>query len=102
MNGSTTTTFLAGQRIRNPVPTRYLPGDLAPDADTRFVSGDVRPIHQEMAFAAGDKNIWIVSSGDLAGQFYECGLLNEIVVRIASVTIFGQDFVELYYQVPAR
>ncbi|PSR19168.1 deaminase [filamentous cyanobacterium CCP3] len=58
-------------------------------ADVRFVSGDVRPIHQEMAIAAGEKNLWIVGGGDLAGQFYDAGLLDEIVVQIASVTLGG-------------
>src|SRR6187549_845561 len=29
-------------------------------ADLRFVQGDVKPLHAEMARAAGDKNIWIV------------------------------------------
>lgn len=33
--------------------SRKLP--IIADADTRFVSDDVRPIHQEMAIAAGDK-----------------------------------------------
>ncbi len=28
-----------------------------PGADVRFVRGDVRPVHQEMAAVAGDKNI---------------------------------------------
>jgi dihydrofolate reductase len=90
-------------------------------ADVRFVRGDVRPIHQEMAIAAGDKHLWIVGGGDLAGQFYDAGLLDEIVVQIASVTLgggaplfprrvdpplqllsaktYGQNFAELYYKV---
>lgn len=56
-------------------------------ADIRFVSGDVRPIHAEMRLAAGDKNIWIVGGGDLAGQFYDAGLLDEIMVQVGSVTL---------------
>ncbi|MBW4482104.1 MAG: dihydrofolate reductase family protein [Tildeniella torsiva UHER 1998/13D] len=93
-------------------------------ADVRFVSGDVKPFLREMAIAAGDKNVWVVGGGDLAGQFYDAGLLDEIVVQIASVTLgggaplfplrvdpplkllsaktYGQDFVELHYQVPGR
>jgi dihydrofolate reductase len=60
-----------------------------PRADVRFVKGDVRPVHQEMQRAAGGKNIWIVGGGDLAGQFHEHGLLDEIIVTIASVTLGG-------------
>ncbi|MGV3661323.1 MAG: dihydrofolate reductase family protein [Prosthecobacter sp.] len=56
-------------------------------ADIRFVSGDVNRIHAEMCAAAGDKNIWIVGGGDLAGQFYDAGLLDELIVQVGSVTL---------------
>jgi dihydrofolate reductase len=56
-------------------------------ADIRIVSGDVRPVHAEMRHAAGSKNIWIVGGGDMAGQFYDAGLLDEIIVQVASVTL---------------
>src|SRR5690606_21336790 len=46
-------------------------------ADIRFVKGDVRPMHAEMREVAGGKNIWIVGGGDLAGQFFDAGLLDE-------------------------
>jgi dihydrofolate reductase len=36
-----------------------------PGADLRFVSGDVRPVHAEMASTAGDKNVWVVGGGEL-------------------------------------
>jgi dihydrofolate reductase len=56
-------------------------------ADTRFVQGDVQPVHAEMSAAAGSKNIWIVGGGDLAGQFFDAGLLDEILVQVGSVTL---------------
>lgn len=56
-------------------------------ADIRFVRGDVRPVHAEMRAAAGAKNIWIVGGGELAGQFFDAGLLDEIIVQIGSVTL---------------
>lgn len=56
-------------------------------ADTRFVKGDVRPVHAEMRRAAGSKNIWVVGGGDLAGQFCDAGLLDEIIVQVGSVTL---------------
>ena len=40
-----------------------------PGADVRFVQGDVAPVHEAMATAAGVKNIWLVGGGDLVGQF---------------------------------
>ena len=40
-----------------------------------------------MTRAAADKNIWLVGSGDLVGQFYDAGLLDEIIVQIGSVLL---------------
>lgn len=65
--------------------SRELPA--VPGADVRFVRGDVRPVHEEMARAARGKNLWIVGGGDLVGQFHDHGLLDEIIVTIASVTL---------------
>ncbi len=58
-----------------------------PDADVRFVSGDVRRVHVEMSNAAKDRNIWIVGGGDLVGQFYDAGLLDDMLVSVAPVTL---------------
>lgn len=56
-------------------------------ADIRFFSGDVRDAHAQMLAAAGSKNIWIVGGGDLAGQFFDAGLLDEIILQMGSVTL---------------
>jgi len=92
-------------------------------ADIRFASGDVGSVHPQMVEAAGGKNVWIVGGGDLAGQFYDRGLLDELIVYVTSVTLgagqpllpreivtpplrlrsaqtFGEGFVELRYDVP--
>ncbi len=45
-------------------------------------------VHAEMV-AAGGRNVWIVGGGDLAGQFADLGLLDEVIVWIASVTLGG-------------
>ncbi len=60
---------------------------VVPEADMRFVRGDVRPAHREMAEAAAGKNVWLVGGGELAGQFHDHGLLDEIVVQVTSVTL---------------
>jgi dihydrofolate reductase len=64
---------------------RRLP--VVPDARIEFVSGDVAPVHERMLRAAGDRNVWIVGGGDLAGQFADAGLLDEVIVSIAPVTL---------------
>ena len=56
-------------------------------ADIRFVHGDVRSVHADMRKAAGGKNIWIVGGGDLAGQFHDAGLLDEMILQVGSVTL---------------
>ena len=103
--------------------TRDLP-DL-PNEDIRFVKGDVRPVHDHMRAAAKGMNLWLVGGGGLAGQFYDAGLLDEIIVQIGSVTLgsgkpllpraitspslklvsvnrIGEGFAELRYLVPRR
>lgn len=56
-------------------------------SNIKFVNGDVRQVHIEMRVAAGAKNIWIVGGGDLAGQFYDAELLDELIIQIGSVTL---------------
>lgn len=96
-----------------------------PGPAIRFVRGDVRPVHREMAAAAGGKNVWIVDGGELAGQFYDRGLLDELIVQVTSVllgsgfplfpraivtprlrlrsaTAYGEAFAELRYEVSPR
>ncbi len=91
-------------------------------ADIRFARGDVRPVHAEMVAAAGGKNVWVVGGGELVGQFYDHGLLDEIFVQFGSVTLgagkpllprkivdpplklisartMGSGFAELHYEV---
>lgn len=92
-------------------------------AKLHFARGDVRPVHEAMRAAAGEKNIWIVGGGDLAGQFHEAGLLDEMIVQVGSVTLgrgkplfprsvtrpplkllsarqVGTGFAELHYELP--
>lgn len=56
-------------------------------ADVRFVNGEVRRFYPDIRAAAGDKNIWLVGGGDLAGQFYDAGLLHELIVHIGAVIL---------------
>lgn len=64
---------------------RALP--LVPNAAIELTSGHVREVHARMLEAAGGKNLWIVGGGDLAGQFADVGLLDEVTVYIAPVTL---------------
>jgi dihydrofolate reductase len=46
-------------------------------------------VHRDMVDAAGDRNVWIVGGGNLAGQFADAGLLDEVLAMIAPVTLGG-------------
>ncbi|MHC9044893.1 dihydrofolate reductase family protein [Microbacterium saperdae] len=56
-------------------------------ADVRFVEDDVRTVHREMVAAAGEKDVWIVGGGELAGQFADADLVDEVWVQYAPVTL---------------
>jgi dihydrofolate reductase len=58
-----------------------------PNANIRFVHGDVRPVHADMVEAAGGRNVWLVGGGELVGQFADHALLDEIILGIAPVTL---------------
>jgi dihydrofolate reductase len=98
-------------------------GDIEATSYPTFVRGDVRPVHEEMVAAAGGKSVWIVGGGELAGQFHDHGLLDELFVQVGSVTLgagkpllpraittpplrlisvraVGTGFAELHYEVP--
>lgn len=97
---------------------------LIPGADIRIRQGSVVPVHREMVELARGKNIWIVGGGELAAAFYDSGLLNEMIIQVASITLaggaplfprrmrapmelkkvvqIGKSLAELYYEIPAK
>jgi dihydrofolate reductase len=66
---------------------RHLP--VVPEAPVEFTSAAIETVHAQMVVAAAGRNVWIVGGGDLAGQFADAGLLDEILVLIAPVTLGG-------------
>ncbi len=123
---------VVGPEAKRPQPWPYQqpcwifssrPQPSVPGADLHFVRGDVRPVHAALGDAAAGKNIWLVGGGELAGQFHDHGLLDDIFVQIGSVTLgsgqpllprtithpslklisvrqVGTGFAELHYEVP--
>jgi dihydrofolate reductase len=64
--------------------TRQLP---TVRGEVRFVQGAVAPPHADMVAAAGPRGVWVVGGGDLAGQFADAGLLDELWVQYAPVAL---------------
>ncbi len=62
---------------------------VVPGAAIEFTSADIATVHEAMVAAARGRNVWIVGGGDLAGQFADAGLLDEVLVTIAPVTLGG-------------
>jgi dihydrofolate reductase len=58
-----------------------------PGAALSFVEGDVAPVHRAMVQAAAGKNVWLVGGGALVGSFADAGLLDEIHLGVAPVTL---------------
>jgi dihydrofolate reductase len=63
---------------RHPTPT---------GADVRFVRGSVADVLPEILAAAGDKDVWVMGGGDLAGQFLDADALDEIELTVAPVAL---------------
>jgi len=62
--------------------------DLPLAADSvQLTAAPVAVVHAAMSAAAGGRDVWVVGGGDLAAQFAEAGLLDEVVVSIAPVTV---------------
>lgn len=58
-------------------------------ADVTFVRGPVAAVLPEVRAAAGDGDVWLVGGGDLVGQFYEAGALDEVALSVAPVALDG-------------
>ncbi|SEQ31173.1 dihydrofolate reductase family protein [Arthrobacter sp. OV608] len=56
-------------------------------ADITFVRGDVSEFMADFTADAGSRNIWLVGGGDLAAQFAEAGLLDELILSVIPVVL---------------
>jgi dihydrofolate reductase len=56
-------------------------------AGITFTQAPVPEVHAAMVEAAAGRDLWVVGGGDLAAQVAEHGLLDELVLSIAPVTL---------------
>jgi dihydrofolate reductase len=67
--------------------SRDLPKPEGEDVDVRIVDAKVPEIYGELIEAAGDRNLWIVGGGNVASQFADAGLLDDVLVTVVPVVL---------------
>jgi dihydrofolate reductase len=98
VSGSTTYEFVLdhmGEDGKWPYPgkpywvlsSRDLPTPKDESADVRIVNAKIVDLHGEMLAAAGKKNLWVVGGGNVASQFADEGLLDEVLVTVVPVVL---------------
>jgi dihydrofolate reductase len=67
--------------------SRRLPKPEGAEDDVRVADGKVEELFEEMIEAAGDRNLWVVGGGNVASQFADEGLLDEVLVTVVPVVL---------------
>lgn len=67
--------------------SRQLPVPSGDGVDVRLANASVADLHEEMVAAAGGRNLWIVGGGNVASQFADAGLLDELLVTVVPVVL---------------
>jgi dihydrofolate reductase len=55
--------------------------------EVTVTEADVAEIHSEVVAGAGDHDVWIVGGGNVASQYADAGLLDELVVTVVPVVL---------------
>jgi dihydrofolate reductase len=56
-------------------------------ADVCITHAGVAEVHEEMAAAAGERDLWVVGGGNVASQFADAGLLDELHLTVVPVVL---------------
>jgi dihydrofolate reductase len=67
--------------------SRDLPTPAAEGADVRIVRGEVPDLIDEMLASAGGRNLWVVGGGNIASQFADARLLDELHLTVVPVVL---------------
>ena len=57
------------------------------DETVRLVAGEVADLRAELERVADGKDVWVVGGGELATRFATAGMLDELLLSIAPVTL---------------
>jgi dihydrofolate reductase len=67
--------------------SRDLPRPEGDGVDVRFANAQVTELADEMIAAAGERALWVIGGGNVASQFAEAGLLDEVMVTVVPVVL---------------
>ena len=67
--------------------SRKLPAPESEGADVRIVAASVPELYDELVAAAEESNLWVVGGGNVASQFADEGLLDEVLVTVVPVVL---------------
>jgi dihydrofolate reductase len=67
--------------------SRDLPKPAGEGVDVRIVEASVADVHDEMLAASGKRNLWVVGGGNVASQFANARLLDEVRVTVVPVVL---------------
>jgi dihydrofolate reductase len=67
--------------------SRDLPVPKGEEVDVRIVNTKVADLYDQMIAAAGERNLWVVGGGNVASQFADEGLLDEVLVTVVPVVL---------------
>jgi dihydrofolate reductase len=56
-------------------------------AELVFWTGEIAQLDAEARLAAGDRNVWVVGGGNVAAQFADAGLLDELRVTVMPILV---------------
>jgi dihydrofolate reductase len=67
--------------------SRDLPLPGGDRVDVRVVEGSVSELFDEMVASAGGRDLWVVGGGNVASQFADAGLLDELRITVVPVVL---------------
>lgn len=70
-------------------------------ADVRIVNGSVPDLGDELLASAGERDLWVVGGGNVASQFADAGLLDDVVLTVVPVVLgAGKPLFDRPFAVP--
>jgi dihydrofolate reductase len=95
--GSATYEFILGHEGKEQWPyagkpswvltSRELPRPGGDSSEITIGPGAVPELYDEMVAAAGERHLWVVGGGNVASQFADHGLLDELLVTVVPVVL---------------